>query len=451
MKSATFATMTALAALLVATPGIVTPQAEAKMKAANIKPRIKVVRPKVRIRLNTKQLTAKTQNGPTSQNTAARTTNKTVKPTTAFTNSALLQQRSASDRFAFENQSPNFSAAIKELEGVIGVDDLGGTDISGLADLDVAALDPLLGIPGLGTSDETGNSPIPPGFESRLVDPSTVGGVDSGIFGFISNTHKGDTPDTGHVAVTPGSIGSAVGGVAGDKDNEGSASRRTPYGNFRGSQEGHRTDHRGEDKGYRVFWTDPDGTQHMELRVVSSDGGDHTRHTETTPATVTTRDGNTYTTTVQEPGSTETTGETGGDEDNAQVVRTGSHIESDAGDTQTEDTSTTELRNPDAPGGEYIPVYCGSHECNEARKGHRLGPNEVTAGGTRALPADPAGNQGGIVADAPRTNDNWRRVATTNPGSEHHDTGDNRRTKTNNDQILIINGPDLGPAVPTTN
>jgi len=415
MKTATFATMTALAALMVATPGIVTPQAEAKIKVAtakanNIKPRIKVVRPRVRLKLNTKQLAAKTQNGPTSQNTKTRTTRKTVNPTT--TNFTLLQQRGAADRFAFENQNPGFATAIRELENIIGGNDLGGIDVSGLVGLDVASLDLPFGVDGLG-DDNSEASPFPPGFVSPVPDPSSPGGIG----GFDPTDVLPDKPsnsvtDTANAfRVTQDSIDDAANGTASDKPDRYTGDINKTYRSGEENRQVYYQRLARDDGGYEQnfsVWTsnDPDNLSHFDNRHVYNENGDLVTH-----------DSQWY------------------NEEGVEVR----HRECDgAGCVDSRDTSgTTQLANPDAPGKTVIPPNCGSHDCNEARKGHKLNPGVVASGGTRVNPGPDDGSQG-IVAQAPRTNKTWRNKAVTNPGTETLDEGNGNGPFGDHTPILVI-------------
>ena len=420
MKTAAFVTMTALAALMVATPGVVTQQAEAKIKVAtakanNIKPRIKVVRPRVRLKLNTKQLAGKTQNGPTSQNTKTRTTKKTVKPTA--TNFTLLQQRSAADRLAFENQNPGFATAIRELERIIGGNDLGGIDVSSLVELDVASLDLPFSVDGLG-DDDSEASPFPPGFVSPVPDPSNPGGIG----GFDPTDVLPDKPsnsvtDTADAfRVTQGSIDDAANGIASDKidtrpdgtqtvraeDTDGTNDAQSGYGDWR-VENGTAVR-----RGTKVHY---DGT--VALVEERRGPGGSSRHVREHNA------GNPIKPTYSESYV---------NDQNGRPI---------AGGRTPAGVNPSETPNPDAPGKTVTPPNCGSYDCNRARKGYKLNPGVVASGGIRVNPGPNDGSQG-IVAQAPRTNEKYRKKAVTNPGTEPQDEGNGNGPFGDHTPILVI-------------
>ena len=397
MKTATIAAVTALAALIVAAPGVSTVDAQAgvKIKANNkIKPRIRV-KPKIRVRVNTKRLLRKKQ-------TETQTARRPAVPNTAR---QPVRPLIASDSPGFAHD-PALDAAIAELGRNLADIDIGDADVSEIARIDVAAVD--LAFPVHGLDDDAPDADTPsvglrrPGGEQAGWDPNDV------------LPGNGNRPETGHLTVHDFSA----------RDAADSTTAQGKPDQYTGEIDKSWRDDEGNLVEYQRSSTSSGNYTETTTRWFSSDASDQSRSTtfKLVDAGVVT-----YSSYEQTDRNGRTT---------YGRYCTGANCTEERHPSE----GVAERTNPDAPGGEVIPVNCGSVHCNEARKGKGL----VLTGqpGARVLTADPSDPQNSTVGNAPRTDSYWREAATTNPGTEPTDTGDGGPVKTSNDQILVLDEAD---------
>lgn len=390
MKTPTYAAITALAALIIAAPSVSTFESQAagfKLPANKVvKPRIRV-KPKIRVRVNTKRMLRKKNESET------RTAKRTYAPRNAVPTQTLAVINPNDHKF-----DPAFESAIIELGEKLAHIDLSDIDVSDIAELDVTAAK--LAFPVRELNDDTSNSSTPdgglkwPGNDQGMRDPN----------GILPD--QSDTPDTSMFEVSVEDVGNSV-----TSNAHGTLVTRTS----------------------RVIgngWTQDESlyfeSEGHYRRVINNY---YANDTSNTIRTLETADGEVL--------QRETT-----DYDASMRVTRHTCVgqECDKPDMTIKETETAELRNPDAPGDAVIPVNCGSLHCNEARKGKGLDP--TTQPGTHVLTTDPSDPQTSTVGDAPRTDRYWRDVATTNPGSEPVDNGDNGPVKTSQSHVLVLDEAD---------
>lgn len=237
LKKALLSTV-AMAFLAVTPQGAVTPALGAQMKIkpkvkVAPKPRIRVIKPRVRVRVNTKHLAPKKQGG--EENSSAVTT-RAPRATQQVPRVMALPLRKPQlgdeskvpgDKTSELSQIEGLKDAMEASEGMIEVATIGAT--FNLPDPLNPHEDEQANASDTANPSVDGSAVVPPG-SSQLGDPLNGAGPDSDAFGFLENSHRTaprNTPGskTGDAAknalgVTPGRIAAAIGGIASGDDDD---------------------------------------------------------------------------------------------------------------------------------------------------------------------------------------------------------------------------------------
>ena len=416
MKTALLATTAALAAFMLATPVGVPQEAHAKIKvnAPKVKPRVRV-RPRIRVNLNTKRLTRKTTTTPASRTPQVPEGKRPANRTTTISRSP---NKTPSQRFSTIAPYGSIADAVREAMERFGAGDPGNFNVEDMIDLDRFSVGLGLGGDVLGNGEDNADDALaglqPPAGGGGMFDPNDV---------LPGNDNR---PDGGHLSVHNFSAADAREGTTSDKPDQYTGEIDKTYRNEQGQLVEYRRTQ--DDNGYTTERTtvwesnDPGNQQRSESVRIDDPQGVEQYNT----FTFYNRDG-----TVAHRRAC-----SGADCNERNFNQAGYPAPG----------GVNELRDPDAPGDAVIPVNCGSVACNEARKNKGL---QLTGNPhNQVLTPGPADDTGGTVGNAPYTGKYWRDVATTNPGSEPQDHGDNGPLKTDNDQVLVIDDG-TGPVPPT--
>jgi hypothetical protein len=317
-----------------------------------------IVRPGVQVRVNRDRLRKK---APQADGQADALPGAAAAPVKAPAATALIPpKRLPQPRPDFEERAGD----IADLAGIDGIGEINPDDLR-VATNPHGAVGRLgdFGLPGEPEEDQQGARPGPSGPFGRLGGNDSIWNDPRGAMGSAipnpagENSHGKDAPETAPgVRVTPGSIAAAIGGVASGSDNgdhvfedeDGSATGR-PGGRFQFNGSG------GADGEYQseIYTNEDRETGDKTTVIIDADG----RTIEN----------------IHPNGDRSASRTEGGDIVEYDYGTAPRHVETapvvfdNAGP---KDTGVNKLENPDyVGGGGYIPVNCGSVECNASRKG----------------------------------------------------------------------------------
>ena len=215
----------ALSAQGAATPVYAQANIKPKVKVAP-KARIRVVKPRVRIRVDTKRLAKKKQNSANGQQptptVATHTTSRLPRTASMPKPTADLTKGLPEDKAAELAQIKELREAVEQSKSIASLDVVGVS--LGLGDPLNPDENQSEENPADGEAPQTGGSGLTPPGSDQFGNPLAGAGVDHAAFGFLANSN-GTAPRNSSgsraadaakdaVGVTPGRIASAIGGVA---------------------------------------------------------------------------------------------------------------------------------------------------------------------------------------------------------------------------------------------